>query len=715
MTQLVLILGINLAGLSFAIVVARWAILREPSTAEVRRLTKAVEHAARSFLAGCFRHVAWAIGLVAIGLAMLHLGGWQRDAAEIRSVVWSLSGLLMGGLLTCITTHFAVQLSQRAATQLIPALQTSTDRALAAAMRAGGSVGLLCECAYVLGVGCLFALLIALSGAQGAVALTGASYLLGGYALGVLLAALVIQRAGSVYHTASEVGGELGGERDADLAARDPRNPAAVAKLVGEHVGQVASRAVDLFACTSVASTAVLLVGIRTLDAKLGEGGLGLLLLPIVVKSFGVIASAFGIMVVRVDEKSDPAHGVWRGHVTTLVICLGALLGSTLWLMGHPGWAPFFVAGSLGLLVAAGSAYAALGRIRRRASPLRSIADALKTGDGSLLAEALAVGLRAALVPSILAAAALVAAWHVGEASTLQGGGMLAMSLALMTMLASGPFMLAAHTLGPLAGSARTISTLAAFDFGDAELLRRAQRLEEAGASSDVFAQTFWILAGGVGTLFAAGTLSTTSALPAAGTEPAPLSFPLAHPAVAYAGLVGAVLVLTCAGGVLRAANRSMRGVVSEVERQLRAFPRERGKFLVPLDYIPSYRACIEVVAQSALKRPLVPVLAAVLTPMAAGPLLMLSTAEGPQTAKAALASLVLAGAVTGITAAFAADAIKSCLSQVRRQARTKAAGEQGLHAGGFAELFGTAAGPAAQLAFKATAVGSLAVAPFLS
>src|SRR5690606_35076790 len=73
MTELVLILGINLAGLLFAIVVARWTSLRERSTVEVRRLGSAVERASRSFLAGCFRQVAFAAGLVAALFSALHL------------------------------------------------------------------------------------------------------------------------------------------------------------------------------------------------------------------------------------------------------------------------------------------------------------------------------------------------------------------------------------------------------------------------------------------------------------------------------------------------------------------------------------------------------------------------------------------------------------------------------------------------------------------
>jgi K(+)-stimulated pyrophosphate-energized sodium pump len=341
---------------------------------------------------------------------------------------------------------------------------------------------------------------------------------------------------------------------------------------------------------------------------------------------------------------------------------------------------------------------------------MRATVDALKVGDAALLAEALAVGLGAAVVPSLFATVALVTAWHLGQATTVAEGGALAVALALMSMLASGPFMLAASTLGSVTDSARAIARIAGTKLNNEDFERRAGRLEEAGSFADTFAQSFWILVAGVATLFVAGALLTPTAVQVEE------KLNLAHPAITYAALLGAVLVLVYAGGVLGAASRSMRGVVAEVQRQLRGFPKERGKSQVPTDYIPSYRACIEIVAKSALSRHLVPVLLAVLLPLLLGPLISGATAASPATVRAALATFVLASAVTGLTASFAAEAVRTCVGSIRRQARGKPGGaEAGIHAHGFAELLGGAAGPAALLVFKTAAVGTLAVAPFLS
>lgn len=726
MTELVLILGINLAGLTFAILVARWMLVREAPSVEVRRLVNAVERATRSFLAACFRQVALSVALVGLVLAGLHLYVWRNGtSANVRYVVWSLLGLAVGALLTCVITHVVVALSRRASMNCLGALRVGLDKTLGVAVRAGGAAALVSECAGVLGACLLFGLLRALTATDDFPIASSLAYVLGGYALGAALAALVLQRGGAVYHSASEVGGELAGERDADLGACDPQNPAAVAKLVGDHVGQVAARAVDLFVCSAVANTAVLLTGAHSFAKELAAGNLGLLMLPLLVKSFGVIASTFGVMVIRTEEGTEPAHGVWRGHATTLVICTGALLGSTLWLLGKQAWAPFFVAGLLGLLVSAAAAYLGTRNVQRRRAPMRSLLEAVKLGDSGLLAEGVALGLGAALVPSLAAFGALVVASELGRASELVGGSTLAVSLALMTMLGAGPFMLAVNTLGPIAEGSRGLGTLAPGSLGalgassggsggaDDAIERRTQRLQDLGTSTDSFAQSFWTLVGGIAALFTASSLLGPTLTIKTGDATLPLD--LAHPIVAYSGLLGAVLVLAYAGGVLHAASRSLKSVVSEVERQLRAFPKERGKFQIPSDYIPSYRACIEIVARGALTRPMGPVLTAVLFPLVLGPLLVASTGSAPVTVRAALASFVLVGAVTGLCVAFAAETLRGCLAYLRRQLRSKPGTDTALHARGLAELCGATAGPAAQLAFKTAAVAALAVAPFLS
>ena len=77
-----------------------------------------------------------------------------------------------------------------------------------------------------------------------------------------------MQRGGGAFHAAGGVGADQAGERDAGLDHDDPRNPAVVAELVGDHVGASATRSVDGFASASVANVAALMIGGRLGERK---------------------------------------------------------------------------------------------------------------------------------------------------------------------------------------------------------------------------------------------------------------------------------------------------------------------------------------------------------------------------------------------------------------------------------------------------------------
>jgi hypothetical protein len=78
----------------------------------------------------------------------------------------------------------------------------------------------------------------------------------------------------------------------------------------------------------------------------------------------------------------------------------------------------------------------------------------------------------------------------------------------------------------------------------------------------------------------------------------------------------------------------------------------------------------------------------------------------------------VVVASLTGLTAALAVDAARATLGAARRASRPRGASggfEASLGADAVADLVGHSAGPAAHLIVKATAVGALTIAPFLT
>jgi Na+/H+-translocating membrane pyrophosphatase len=163
---------------------------------------------------------------------------------------------------------------------------------------------------------------------------------------------------------------------------------------------------------------------------------------------------------------------------------------------------------------------------------------------------------------------------------------------------------------------------------------------------------------------------------------------------------------------------RGGREVATEVERQLRKFPREHGVSLIPLDFSPSYKACVDLSSRLAFVRLGPQALGALALPAALALGLRLAYG-GPERARAVegLMSCVLFSALVGFAAALAFDVARATLSSGCRSARAQAGSEPLLAVAGdgAADLFGHAAGPAAQALLMGTAALCLAVAPFMN
>ena len=717
MTKLALILAIHVGGLVFAILLARWLLGRDGGGADLRRIGQAVSRASETFLWQVFRLIALGAGGLAVASFGLHaLTAKSAGLGRIESAFWAALGVVAGAAITCLLAQLAVRLAERAALSAVAAARSSLDRALVVSVRAGGAAGLLVETLGATGILFVFGLLYAMKGgASGALAdglVRSIVVLLPGYAVGSAIAAMVLQRAGATYHASADVGADLAGVADAGLEPDDARNPAVVADLVGDHVGPTASRAVDLLVATTAANVTAVVVGLALYTANNSTAAAAsLALLPLVVRAFGVIASAFGVMVVRVEEQKNPLTALWRGHASAILISTGGLAGATIWLAGDH-WARFFAAGALGIAAASASAYSVRWRIDRRMGPAREISETLKSGAAPTIANGLAVGMQAAVVPVVAIGLAMVLAWQLGSGSGLVHGGLSASLTALMAMLASTPYVIALCTFGSIADSARGVAQMSGTGVEE-EVQRRTGRLDDAGFVASSVAQTYLIAVGCLAALLAAAAVPLLGGSVTAGTVD------LTKPIVLWSGALGFALVLAYAGSAARAATRGARAVALEVERQLRGFPKQRGLPQVPRDFTPSYKACIELSSRTALERVLWIALVALSAPAVLGVALRsIYRARDVGIPAEAVSAFVAIAAVTGLSVALSLDSVRATLGAARRVLRpsgTSGGFGAALSGDAVADVVGSSAAPAAHIIVKAAAASALMAAPFLT
>ncbi len=714
MTELGLVVGIDVVGLMLALIMWRGVSARDAGPAAVRRLSGALERAARAFLDQGLRSLGASTAILLATAVALSTSPRAASATVTRleAGFWTGAGLALGALGATLCSYVSSLLAVRASARAAVASGSSVDASLSVAMRASGAAALFGDALSSLCVAGLFGLLYAVKGGfagpnERALPLaTEVVGLLPSFALGAAFSALLLQRAGGTFHAASSVGADQAGERDAGLEHDDPRNPGVISELVGDHVGASATRNLDGFASACIANVALLTIGAALASVVPSGSPLALLLLPLVVRAFGTVASAFGVLLVRSDEASSLSSAFYRGYAATAVIALAGIAGVSYWLLAEHFLAAC-AAGGLGLLSALIAPHTLALRLGRRAQIVRETGDHLRLGAGALLAAGLGAGLETVLFPVLLLAIAAAGCVSIGAHSGMQSGVEVCLLVFSGAAVSVAPFVLSIATLGSIADGARGIAMMSNAD-GDSK--RRAARVDDAGFIGAAVARRSAVCSSALSSLLMAWAIAGYG-------HGGPALGGASIPALAWCGALGGAVVLGYAGSVARAALRGARDVSAEVERQLRGFPRTHGTAQVPGDYTPSYKSCVELTAAVSRRRALPSTLGYLTAPLLlAGLLHLLFRESARELLPMALTWFVVVAALTGLGTVLAVDAARATLGHVRRANRGREVGSAwaaSLTADAWSDIFGNAAAPALQLLVKATAAAALIVTPF--
>lgn len=706
MTELALILGIQVAALAYSLIAGRGVSTSVPQSTRLRRLASALERATGSFSLAQGKVLLVAAPLVAALLFFLH---FQQDAAgnaRFAAAATAGASVIGGAALSWLATRRAVWLSVHTSLAATQASSSGLDRALQVATRAGSAIGLGTEALSALGLLGLFGSAFALRGGttfslRDSVALArGVTLALAGFPLGAALVALVCQRSGGIYQAAAAVGRDAASDSKFGLPRDDARSPTVVCEMAGAHLGEAATRASLSFLTLSTSQVVTLALGLAAVAANPATP-IQYVFLPFVVHAFFVLASGFGASVVRTLEMRSPSGGLLRGYVSTTLVGWAGLVGATFWL-ARPALLRFTLAGVLGTLMSAGVAASVWYRLRRPATAYRETLD--KPGSHEPTPFTL---LSAAPLVLPLCALALGAqgVWQLGSSDAGPLSGVWTSLVAWSALLGATPFAAAAAAVGTVAAGARGVAALGAVDH---ESKRRAIRLEETQATA-ASARAQLIVAGAITAWLATLWLRKASA-----AEP---SHALLDPVIGWAGALGAVSVFAYALSCSRAAVRAGREVAAEVDRQLRRYTNEAGNASVPSDFSPSYKGCVDVATRSGLYRLWPHALGALATPALVALVLRFSFLRAPGSAALeGLASCVALATFIGVPMALAFDFTRALVVAVER-----AVGHlPNQHAStsspdGSAHVFAYAGAPAAHAFLVGAAALALAVAPFMN
>ncbi|GIW20861.1 MAG: hypothetical protein KatS3mg065_1157 [Chloroflexota bacterium] len=255
-------------------------------------------------------------------------------------------------------------ISVRSNLRTAAAARRSLVEAVQVAMRGGAVSGFLVVALSLLGVYLIFVAY----GGLGVDTVAEAPFLIVGFGFGASFVALFAQLGGGIYTKAADVGADLVGKVEAGIPEDDPRNAAVVADLVGDNVGDCAGRGADLFESTAAENIGAMILGVAVYKIASDLGWphpTAWIFFPLVVRSFGLLATIVAMFFIRGREDEDPMNMLNRGYwVTTGLSALGLLLTTSVMMgtagqtpSGVPIWLYFFGAGVVGLATSVAFVY----------------------------------------------------------------------------------------------------------------------------------------------------------------------------------------------------------------------------------------------------------------------------------------------------------------------------------------------------------------------
>jgi K(+)-stimulated pyrophosphate-energized sodium pump len=461
-----------------------------------------------------------------------------------------------------------------------------------------------------------------------------------GYGFGASFVALFAQLGGGIYTKAADVGADLVGKIEAGIPEDDPRNPAVIADLVGDNVGDCAGRGADLFESTAAENIGAMILGVGLFPYF----GLKGVLFPLVARAFGLIASIIGIVIVKTDEKGDPMDALNRGYyVTTLLTIVGFFIAAR-WLLAvdpviHPeaasAWFYFFLCGVIGIATSQAFVHITQYYTEYKYRPVKSIAEASQTGPATNIITGIAVGLECTAIPVIVISVAIIASYYMGGASGVPHAGLFGTAVATMGMLGTAAYILAMDTFGPITDNAGGIVEMSR---QPEDVRRKTDRLDAVGNTTKALTKGY-----AIGSAALAAFLLFSAYLDEVAHYGSRLeSVNIAKPEVFVGGLLGAMLVFLFSALAIRAVGKAAYYVINEVRRQFKENPG-----ILQGTSKPDYGKCVDIVTVGALKEMVLPGLLAVGMPIAVG-MIFRSLGVGAE----AVAALLMIGTIAGILVA---------------------------------------------------------------
>jgi K(+)-stimulated pyrophosphate-energized sodium pump len=709
------VLFIALLGLGYALLLRNQILREDKGTAKMQEVWNAIKDGADSYLRRQLRSI---LPLIAILTVALFFSVYivppsaeaierfkNMDEASVRLVVGLARGVafIMGAVFSLAVGQIGMRMAVQANVRVASASRRSFGDALRIAYRAGTITGMLTDGLGLFGGTIIFIIM----GKAAPDALLG-------FGFGGTLLALFMRVGGGIFTKAADVGADLVGKVEAGIPEDDPRNPAVIADLVGDNVGDCAGMAADIFESYEVTIVSALILGLALTNLT---GHLEWIIYPLLVRGIGVVSSIIGTYLVKSGpgKSGDAMKAIFSGFLTSAVISV-VLFGvvGAFYMQGVPGgWLRPFAATAAGVILAI-----LIDRLTEyftgtHAAPVKNIKNAADTGPATLILQGLAVGYESSVWSILVIAATLFSSIVIFSGVDPQHEvayilyGVAMTGIGMLTLTGNN---VAMDSYGPISDNANGIGEMAWSGMEDAET-KAAQQIM---ADLDAVGNTTKAITKGVAigsAVIAAVSLFGSFITDVSKVDPAALAngIRISVPVVFVGFLIGGAVPWLFSSFAIQAVSRAASLIVLEVRRQFKLGVLD-GK--VP----PDYKQAVGISTTAAQKELIPLALLAVIPPLLVGLFLKVEALGG------FLAGIILSGQLLAVfmnNAGGAWDNAKKLIEdEPKDPAKNTGKGSERHKAGVVGDTVGDpmkdTAGPALNPMIKVVNLVSVIIAPIV-
>jgi len=628
------VLGISVIGIIVAALLAKLVISEDAGTPEMRRISDAIKKGAEAFMRRQNRTI---LSLAAV-LAVIIFISYSVSSGGVGLATRMTISFVLGAVCSTLAGFSGMWVSIRTNIRVAAAARSSLSGALQVALRGGAVTGFSVVGLSLLGVASLFLVFGGLDDP------TRVPSQIVAFGFGASFVALFAQLGGGIYTKAADVGADLVGKVEAGIPEDDHRNPAVIADLVGDNVGDCAGRGADLFESTAAENIGAIILAAALYPAF----GIKGILFPLVAGALGLLASIVGVFAVKGHEEADPMHALNRGFYVTVALATAGF-GGAVYLLLDGNWNYFF-AGLLGIATSFLFVFITQYYTEVQYRPVQSIAKACLSGAATNIISGFAVGLECVALPVLVIVGAILGSYYLGVHAGIanvstHSAGLFGTAIATMGMLSTAGYILAMDTFGPITDNAGGIVEMSHNQASaESDLVRsRTDRLDAVGNTTKALTKGYAVGSAALAAflLFSAyiNEVKRLTHLPPEAAFP----IDLGQVPVFAGALLGAMLVFLFSSFAIKAVGNSAQTIIEEVRRQFKADP---GIMAGTSD--PDYSTCVDIVTRSALKEMIVPGLLAVASPVVVGVVFRQFHAGAT-----AVAAFLMVGTIVGVLMAM--------------------------------------------------------------